>query len=219
MLDRGFTLIASLLVIIFIVASAYVLGLICSWIGSLFFTEQIMVIAQYVVSTFIATLAIIFLCRSAIGVARRSPRLMSDSAITFRSWIHTLVPIAFITAAAVYFKWILLDGYLLDFTVLIIIGMCTIGTMGWLWSSLFLCCDLQCSGFQSLLTATKILYHNKLTTLALLSASTLLILMGLASYGILLIFTLPFVQLLLATAYLKMTNQPLTDPREMLADG
>jgi hypothetical protein len=43
--------------------------------------------------------------------------------------------------------------------------------------------------------------------------------MGLASYGILLIFTLPFVQLLLATAYLKMTNQPLTDPREMLADG
>ena len=219
MLDRGFTLIASLLVIIFIIAGVYVLGLTFSWVLSLFFTEQIVFIAEYAILTFTTTLAIIFLCRSAIGVTRRTPHLMSDSFITFRSWIHTLVPIAVLTAAAVYFKWILLDGYLLDLTVAIIIGLCTIGTLGWLWSSLFLCCDQQSSGFKSLLTATKIFYRNKLTTLALLSASTLLILIGLASYGFLLIFTLPFVQLLLATAYLKMTNQPLLDPRDLLADN
>ena len=219
MLDRGFTLIASLLVLIFIAASTYIMVLIFTWILSMFFTEQIIVIVWYVALALSASLAIVFLCRSAIGVARRTPHLMSDSSITFRSWIHALVPIALLTTATVFFKWILLDGYFLDLTVVIVIGLCTIGTLGWLWSSLFLCCDLQCSGFKSLLIATKIVYHNKLTTLALLSASTFLILIGLGSYGILLIVILPFVQLLLAASYLKMTNQPFADPREILIDN
>ena len=214
MLDRGIRLIASLLFMTFIIASIFVLGTIGGWILSQFVNDASMNIIYYIALILISTSTVIALCRNAIGVARNSPHLLSESSITSRALINTLIPVGLAIAVATYFKWILLDAFAVDRTVATVIGLCTIGTIGWLWISIFLCCDLQCSGFKSLLTATRIFYHNKLTTLALISSSTILILMGIVSYGILLIFTLPFVQLLLATAYLKMTNQPLADPKQ-----
>ena len=214
MLDRGIRLIASLLFMTFIIASIFVLGAVGGWILSQFVNDASMNIIYYIALILISTSTVIALCRNAIGVARNSPHLLSESSITSRALINTVIPVGLAIAVATYFKWMLLDAYAVDRTVATVLGLCTIGTIGWLWISIFLCCDLQCSGFKSLLTATRIFYHNKLTTLALISSSTILILMGIVSYGILLIFTLPFVQLLLATAYLKMTNQPLADPKQ-----
>jgi len=212
MLDRGLSLIASTLFFVFLVAITFVMGSIAWWILNLFITDMAMSITYYTGYIIISTITIIGLCRNAIGIARNTPYLMSESSITFRSLINTLVPVALIIAVASYYKWALLTTYAIDATVLVLLGLCTVGTIGWLWSSIFLSCDMQCSGFKSLFMAARIFYRNKLSTLALISASTILILMGVVSYGILLILTLPFVQLLLATSYLMMTNQPLATP-------
>ncbi|MDA8967924.1 hypothetical protein N9F76_01385 [bacterium] len=212
MLDRGLSLIASMLFCVFLVAITFVMGSIVSWILILFINDMAMSITYYTGYIIISTITTIGLCRNAIGVARNTPHLMSESSITFRSLINTLVPVALFITVASYYKWALLTTYAIDTTVLVLLGLCTVGTIGWLWSSIFLCCDMQCSGFKSLFMAARIFYRNKLSTLALISASTTLILLGVMSYGILLIVALPFVQLLLATSYLMMTNQPLATP-------
>ena len=66
--------------------------------------------------------------------------------------------------------------------------------------------------------AARIFYHNKLATLALISVNTFLLLIGVASFGFLLILTIPCIQILSAVAYLQMTSQPIIDPRDLAAD-
>ena len=217
MLDRGLLLLASLLFAIFLIAFTLITGGVATWILSLFISDAAMFIVYRAAITLICTLATISLCRNAIGVARNTPYLMSESLITFRSLLSTLVPATLIFAVASYYKWQLMPMYTIDITVIVMIGLCTTGTLGWFWSSVFLCSDMQCSGFKSLVTAAQIFYHNKLSTLALISACTGLMLMGIASRGILLIVAVPYVQLLMATSYLMMTNQPFANPRHRIA--
>ncbi len=217
LLDRGLILVASLFVLSFILAITYATGLVATSILSLFISDSVMFIVHLVLLTLISTLGTISICRNTIGVVRNTPHLASDSLFTFRSLLNTLVPASLVFAIASYFKWQLLPLYRFDLTVTVLIGLCTIGTLGWFWSSIFLCSDMQCSGWKSLLTAARIFYHNKLSTLALVSASTGLMLLGVASNGILLIAVLPFIQLLLATSYLMMTNQPFANPRFLIA--
>jgi hypothetical protein len=217
MLDRGLLLLASLLVLIFIVAAILLTGTIATWIMSLFISDTVMFMVYRVAITLICVLTTISLCRNAIGVVRKTPHLLSDSSITFHSLLNILVPASLVVAVASYYKWQLLPLYSIDITVVMLIGLCTTGTLGWFWSSIFLCSDMQCSGFKSLLTAARIFYRNKISTVVLLSTFTVLIIMGIASRGILLIVVLPFIQLLMATSYLMMTNQPFANPRYQIA--
>jgi len=217
LLDRGLLLVASLLVLIFILAFILAAGTVATWIMSLLITDAVMFIVYCSAIILISMLTTILLCRNAISVVRKSPQLVADSSVTFRSLLNTLVPASLIAAVASYFKWQLLPMYTIDITVIVLIGLCTIGTLGWFWSSLFLCSDMQCSGFKSLVTAAHIFYRNKVSTLALISTCTILMLMGIVSSGLLLIVVLPFIQLLLATSYLMMTNQPFANPRYLIA--
>lgn len=217
MLDRGLLLVASLLFLIFILGFALILGTVAGWILSLLISDAVMFILYYSAIALISTLTTITLCRNAIGVVRKTPQLVADSSVTFRALLNTLVPASLIAAVASYFKWQLLPLYTIDITVIVLTGLCTIGTLGWFWSSIFLCSDMQCSGFKSLVTAARIFYRNKVSTLALISTCTISILIGIVSWGILLIIALPFVQLLLATSYLMMTNQPFANPRYLIA--
>ena len=217
LLDRGLLLVASLLVLSFILAFILTAGTVATWIMSLLITDAVMFIVHCLAIILISMLTTILLCRNAISVVRKTPQLVADSSVTFRSLLNTLVPASLIAAVASYFKWQLLPMYTIDITVIVLIGLCTIGTLGWFWSSLFLCSDMQCSGFKSLATAARIFYRNKISTLALISTCTILIMMGIVSWGILLIVVLPFIQLLLATSYLMMTNQPFANPRYLIA--
>ena len=217
LLDRGLLLVASLLVLTFILAFILTAGTVATWIMSLLITDAVMFIVHCSAIILISMLTTISLCRNAISVVRKTPQLVADSSVTFRSLLNTLVPASLIAAVASYFKWQLLPMYTIDITVLVLMGLCTIGTLGWFWSSLFLCSDMQCSGFKSLVTAARIFYRNKVSTLALISTCTILMLMGIVSWGLLLIVVLPFIQLLLATSYLMMTNQPFANPRYLIA--
>lgn len=216
MLDRGLLLVASLLFLISILGFTIISGMVAGWILSLLISDAVMSILYFSAIALISVLTTISMCRNAIGVVRKTPKLLADSSITFRSLLNTLVPASLIAAVASYFKWQLLPLYTIDITVIVLIGLCTIGTLGWFWSSIFLCSDMQCSGFKSLGTAAHIFYRNKVSTLALISTCTISILMGIASWGVLLIVALPFVQLLLATSYLMMTNQPFANPRYLI---
>ncbi len=217
LLDRGLLLVASLLVLSFILAFIVAAGTVATWIMSLLITDAVMFIVYCSAIILISLLTTILLCRNAISVVRKTPQLVADSSVTFRSLLNTLVPASLIAAVASYFKWQLLPMYTIDITVIVLIGLCTIGTLGWFWSSLFLCSDMQCSGFKSLVTAAHIFYRNKVSTLALISTCTILMLMGIVSWGLLLIVVLPFIQLLLATSYLMMTDQPFANPRYLIA--
>ncbi len=217
LLDRGLLLVASLLVLIFILAFILAAGTVATWIMSLLITDAVMFIVYCSAIILISMLTTISLCRNAISVVRKTPHLVADSSVTFRSLLNILVPASLIAAVASYFKWQLLPMYTIDITVLVLMGLCTIGTLGWFWSSLFLCSDMQCSGFKSLVTAARIFYRNKVSTLALISTCTILMLMGIVSSGLLLIVVLPLIQLLLATSYLMMTNQPFANPRYLIA--
>ena len=217
MLDRGFSLLASLLVMIFIIGAATIAGIVLLNIASIFVTDLMITRIQYTAVAVISVLATISLCRNALGVARHTTRLLAESSIPFRS-LHALVPATIAAATAVYFKSLLLPAYSVDLTVATITGLCTIGTLGWFWSSIFLCCDLQFSGFRSIPMAARIFYHNKLATLALISVNTCLLLIGVASFGFLLILAIPCIQILSAVAYLQMTSQPILDPRDLAAD-
>ncbi|MAI69499.1 MAG: hypothetical protein CMM01_01095 [Rhodopirellula sp.] len=218
MLDRGLMLIASLLFLSFIIAATLVTGSVATWILSQFISDSVMFMVYCVALTLIITLATISICRNAIGVIRNTPHIVRDSLFTFRSLLNILVPAILILAVASYYKWLLLPSYAIDLTVTVLIGLCTIGTLGWFWISIFLCCDMQCSGFKSLVMAARVFYHNKTSTLALISFCTGLMLLGIASKGILLIVAVPFIQLLLATSYLMLTNQPFANPRYLIAD-
>ncbi|MGB1707640.1 MAG: hypothetical protein ACPHF4_07435 [Rubripirellula sp.] len=217
MLDRGLTLIASLLFLVSMIAVVLVIGSVAYWILNLLISDSAMVIISSVTLMLLSTLVTISLCRNAISIIRNTSDLMADSVFTFRSIVNTLIPASLILAVASFYKWLLLTSYSIDLTVTVLVGLCTIGTLGWLWVSIFLCADSQCSGLKSLVMAVRISYHNKLSTLALISVSTVLMLMGIASKGILLIVAVPFIQLLLATSYLMMTNQPFANPRYQIA--
>jgi len=217
MLDRGLLSLASQLVLIFILAITLVTGTVVAWILSLLISDAVMFVGYCSAITLISTLTTISLCRNGIGVVRETPQLVADSSVTFRSLINTLIPASLIFAVASYYKWQLLPMYTIDITVIVLIGLCTTGTIGWFWSSIFLCSDMQCSGFKSLVTATRIFYHNKVSTVVLISTCTISMLIGIASSGILLIVVLPFIQLSLATSYLMMTNQPFANPRHQIA--
>ncbi len=217
MLDRGLLLAASLLFLISIVGFTLVSGTVAAWILSLLISDAVMFILYCSAITLISTLTTISLCRNAIGIVRKTPQLVADSTVTLRALINSLVPVSLIAAVAIYFKWQLLPLYTIDITVIAVVGLCTIGTLGWFWSSIFLCSDMQCSGFKSLVTATRIFYRNKVSTLALVSTCTISLLISIVSWGILLIIALPFIQLLLATSYLMMTNQPFANPRYLIA--
>lgn len=217
MLARGLTLFASLLILLSVLTITLVIGAIGIRLVDLLTTETAGFIFYCVAATLVSTLTTIAFCRNAIGVARNTPHLVSESLVTAQSLINTLVPTILIAALASFYKWLWLPSYTIDLTVVVLVSLFTIGTLGWFWSSIFLCADMQCAGFKSLVMSARIFYNNKLSTLALVSTCTGLLLFGVASKGILLIFAIPYIQLLLATSYLMMTNQPFANPRYFIA--
>ncbi len=213
LLSRGITLMVSFLCILFTIAVTTVIGMICMGLISPFVTVVANEAVVFTFSFFVTTLAVVVSCRNTIAIARNTPNLMTASLPKFRSVLPTLVPIVLLSVVASLFRWTLFSDYRADSLVLILTGYCAVVTCGWLWSSIFLCCDMQSSGPGSVLVALRMLYHNKLTTALLILISTLLTTCGVISCQILLLVTLPFTQMMLAIAYLMMTNQPLADPR------
>ena len=190
-----------------------VFAMICRGLLSPFVTDLGLDVTAFTIGTLACTIIIVASCRNSIAIVRNTPNLMAASMPTLRAIIHTLVLIVLLTVVASMFRWTLFGQYFVDSSVIILTGICTAVTCGWLWISIFLCGDMQSSGFGSLILALRILYHNKLTTALLILISSLLTICGVVSCGILLLVTQPITQMMLATAYLMMTNQKIADPR------
>lgn len=88
-----------------------------------------------------------------------------------------------------------------------------------LWSWLFAVSDGRTSAFGSIRLAYEITMANKLTSVLLLVIATVLSTVGTTMCYVGLLITQPLTNLMFATAYLLMTNQPIDDPRLHRAVG
>ena len=88
-----------------------------------------------------------------------------------------------------------------------------------LWSWLFAVSDGRTTAFGSIRLAYEITMANKLTSVLLLVIATVLSTAGTTLCYVGLLITQPLTNLMFATAYLLMTNQPIDDPRMHRAAG
>lgn len=221
LVDRGMTQLVSFLSIAFVIGAIAFFAMVFLGLNQFSFwwtnpnrSNFGLHTVAWIVGIPLSTLIVVVSCRSSIAIVRNTPNLTSASMPTYKTMLHAAVPFILMIVIAVTVRQTLFGDYLLDAFVLILTFLCTAFTWGWLWISLFLCCDKQSSGFGSLLLSLRILYYNKLTTAMLIVISSLLAICGIVSCGILLLITQPVTQMLLATAYLMMTNQQIDDPRD-----
>lgn len=96
----------------------------------------------------------------------------------------------------------------------ILIGATMTVALSWLlWSWQFVICDGQTGLIQSFQTSVAITMANKVSSLLVLLVAGVATIAGALLCGIGLLISIPFANALIATAYLLMTNQRISDPR------
>ncbi|MGI9472490.1 MAG: hypothetical protein ACR2NZ_13195, partial [Rubripirellula sp.] len=171
------------------------------------------------------------LARNAIAVARNSPSPLMELFPPLGVVVRFIVGgvFMFLAAATVFGIFAGLAAALASLSgnqgvaalvvgIGMIIGVAASMVAYWLlWSWMFVVSDGQTSALGSIRAAYQISMANKLTSVLLLVIAMVLSTVGTSLCYVGLLITQPLTNLMFATAYLLMTNQPLDDPRMVQA--